>query len=69
MQRAHARRPQTPIIASIVEHNPASAAVAVKLGMHQVHRGPDADNPAPSAIRLIYADAPLSEEELAAALR
>ncbi|WP_313813233.1 GNAT family N-acetyltransferase [Glutamicibacter sp.] len=55
---------ELPIIASILEHNGASEAVALKLGMKLAYRGLDRGNPDPSAIRLIYADRPLSFEQL-----
>ena len=67
----HAERaaPGIPVIAYLVEHNEASARVAQKLGMQLVHRGPDAGNPDTAAIRLVYSTQPLSDDELAAALR
>lgn len=61
--------PERPVIAYLVEHNRASAHVAEKLGLELVHRGPDEGNPDPSVMRLVYADRPLAEEQLAAALR
>ena len=61
--------PEVPVIAFLVEHNRASAAVAEKAGLELVHRVPDAGNPDPSVMRLIYADRPLSAAQLAAALR
>ncbi|UJP09244.1 GNAT family N-acetyltransferase [Microbacterium sp. KUDC0406] len=62
-------RPATPIIAFLVAHNTASAAVAEKVGLSLVHRGPDAGIPDPSVIRLIYADRPLSDAQRETALR
>ncbi len=61
--------PEVPVIAFLVEHNRASAAVAEKAGLELVHRVPDAGNPDPSVMRLIYADRPLSAAQLATALR
>lgn len=58
----------TPIVAYLVEHNVASARVAAKVGLTQVHRGPDAGNPDPVAVRLVYSDRPLTAAQLAAAL-
>ena len=56
-------RPDVPVVAFMVEHNRASVAVAEKLGLTLVHRGPDAGNPDPTAIRLAYADRPLTEPQ------
>lgn len=57
-----------PIVAYLVEHNRASARVAEKVGLSLIHRAPDAGNPDPTVIRMVYADRPLSSRELAAAL-
>jgi len=48
-----------PRVASILEHNEASVAVAVRAGLALQFRGPDVGNPDPSAVRLLYADRPL----------
>ena len=69
VEAARELRPELPVIAYLLENNPASAAVARKVGLSLRHRGPDAGNPDPSAVRLIYADRALSEEELAATMR
>jgi RimJ/RimL family protein N-acetyltransferase len=68
IERAQAARPDMPVIAYLLEHNLASKAVAEKLGMTVVHRGPDAGNPDPSAIRLVYSFRDLTDSELAATL-
>ncbi|MBM7503671.1 GNAT family N-acetyltransferase [Agromyces aurantiacus] len=68
MRMARLVDPDAPIVAYLLEHNTASARVATKLGMALVHRGPDAGNPDPAAIRLVYADRPLAPDELAAAM-
>lgn len=60
---------ERPLIAFLVEHNRASAHVAEKLGFALVHRAPDVGNPDPSVMRLVYADRPLTEAQLATALR
>lgn len=59
---------ETPIVAYLVEHNAASARVAAKVGLAQVHRGPDAGNPDPGAVRLVFSDRPLTPVQLAATL-
>lgn len=69
IERARAIDPDRPVIAFLVEHNHASARVAEKLGLHLVHRGPDAGNPDPSVMRLVYADRDLTAQQLAATLR
>ena len=69
LQRANMTDPERPVVAYLLEHNAASERVAVKLGMELVHRAPDAGNPDPSAVRLIYSDRPLSSFQLAATLR
>lgn len=67
--QAHRRRPDMPVIAYLLEHNTASARVAIRLGLELVHRGPDAGNPDPAATRLVYADRALTPDELHAAMR
>ncbi|MGO4454128.1 GNAT family N-acetyltransferase [Arthrobacter sp. RAF14] len=51
--------PGIPRVASILEHNGASVAVAVRAGLTLQFRGLDVGNPDPSAVRLLYADRPL----------
>jgi hypothetical protein len=43
--------------------------VAEKVGLSLRHSAPDAGNPDPEAVRLVYADRELTDLELAAALR
>ena len=69
IRAARAARPELPVVASLLEHNTASAAVARRVGLELRHRAPDAGNPDPAAIRLVLADRPLDEEQLAATLR
>lgn len=64
MKKAKLSRPELPIVAYLLEHNVASARVAEKVGLTLVHRGIDAGNPDPNAIRLVYADRELTVEEL-----
>lgn len=66
---ARERRPELPVVAYLLEHNAASAAVTRKVGLSLRHRAPDAGNPDPTAIRLVMADRELTEQELAATLR
>lgn len=65
---ARAVRPELPVIAYLLEHNRASARVAERAGLLLRHRGPDAGNPDPDAVRLIFADRELSREQVAQAL-
>lgn len=69
IRRAHELAPGRAVIAYLLEHNVVSAVVARKVGLHLIDRGPDAGNPDPDAVRLVYADRELSAEELAAARR
>lgn len=69
VEAAREHRPDLPVVAYLLENNPASAAVARKIGLALRHRGPDAGNPDPSAVRLVFADRALSEAELAATMR
>lgn len=62
-------RPELPVVAYLLEHNAASAVVAVKVGLALRHRGPDAGNPDPSAVRLVFSDRELSDRELSATMR
>lgn len=65
---AHGVKPEIPVVAYLLEHNTASARVASKVGLTLVHRAPDDGNPDLDAIRLIYADRPLTDAQLAATL-
>jgi RimJ/RimL family protein N-acetyltransferase len=69
VEAAREHRPELPVVAYLLENNPASAAVAEKVGLSLRHRGPDAGNPDPSAVRLVFAERALSETELAATMR
>ncbi len=69
MKQAKLSRPELPLVAYLLEHNVASARVAEKVGLTLVHRGSDAGNPDPNAIRLVYADRALTLEELAVIMR
>lgn len=68
VRRAQTVNTDLPVIAYLLEHNHASARVAEKCGLTLQHRGPDAGNPDPNAIRLVYADRALSSRQLHAAL-
>ena len=57
----HADRP---VIACLLEPNVRSRARAERSGLTLVWRGPDAGNPDPTAIRLVYADRPISADLL-----
>lgn len=69
IRAAREQQPELAVVAYLLEHNLASKRVAEKVGLSLRHRAPDAGNPDPTAIRLIYADRPLDDAELAAALR
>ena len=64
---ARAVAPDRPVLAYLLEHNARSRGRAERAGLSLVWRGPDAGNPDPAAVRLVYADRPLDEETLARA--
>jgi RimJ/RimL family protein N-acetyltransferase len=65
LDRAHAVAPERPVVAYLLEHNERSRGRAEKSGLSLVWRGPDAGNPDPAAVRLVYADRPLAADLLA----
>lgn len=66
---AQEARPDVPVIAYLLEHNPASRRVAEKTGLTLRHRAWDKGNPDPEAMRLVFADRELNATELDAALQ
>lgn len=64
---ATALRPDVPVVAYLLQSNPASRRVAERLGLTEQHRGPDEGNPDREAVRLVLADRPLTADQLAAA--
>ena len=52
-------RPDIAVSAHLLEHNVRSRAAAERAGLELVWTGPDAGNPDPGAVRLLYADRPL----------
>jgi RimJ/RimL family protein N-acetyltransferase len=65
LDAARAVEPDRPVIAYLLEHNVESRGRAERAGLTQVWRGPDAGNPDPDAVRLVYADRPLPADLLA----
>ena len=61
---AHAVDPDRPVVAYLLEHNVESRGRAERSGLSLVWRGPDAGNPDPAAVRLVYADRPLAGDRL-----
>ncbi|MGY1709548.1 GNAT family N-acetyltransferase [Geodermatophilus sp. SYSU D00758] len=61
---ARAVDPARPVVAYLLEHNVRSRGRAERAGLTLVWRGPDAGNPDPGAVRLVYADRPLDAELL-----
>lgn len=61
--------PGVPVTAFLLEHNTGSKATAERLGLTPVWRGPDAGNPDPEAVRLVYADRPLDDAVLSELVR
>ena len=56
--------PSLPLVAYLLEHNLESKGRAERSGLTLLWRGPDAGNPDPSAVRLVYADRPLGADVL-----
>ncbi len=52
--------PELPVAAYLLEHNQASRRTAERAGLQLVWRGPDAGNPDPDAVRLVFADQELA---------
>jgi RimJ/RimL family protein N-acetyltransferase len=53
-------RPDLPLTAYLLEGNARSQRAVERTGLSLVWRGPDAGNPDPAAVRLLYADRALS---------
>ncbi len=66
IEAAHDVAPERPVIAFLLEHNRASAAMARKVGLELVWSGPDAGNVDPDAVRLVFADREVDDVVLAA---
>jgi RimJ/RimL family protein N-acetyltransferase len=49
-------RPELPMTAYLLEGNTRSQRATERTGLRRVWRGPDAGNPDPDAVRLLYAD-------------
>jgi hypothetical protein len=52
------------VVAYLLGHNRESRGRAERSGLQLLWRGPDAGNPDPTAVRLVYADRPLDAELL-----
>jgi RimJ/RimL family protein N-acetyltransferase len=66
LKAARDARPDLAITAFLLEHNVASRRTAERAGLQLAWRGPDVGNPDPGAVRLVYADRPLTEEQITA---
>jgi RimJ/RimL family protein N-acetyltransferase len=62
---AHTVVPERPVVASLLEHNERSRGRAERAGLQLLWRGPDAGNPDPDAVRLVYADRDVDPDLLA----
>jgi RimJ/RimL family protein N-acetyltransferase len=56
--------PQRPVLAYLLEHNTRSRGRVERAGLSLLWRGPDAGNPDPDAVRLVYADRPIDGDLL-----
>ncbi|GIF68416.1 acetyltransferase [Asanoa ishikariensis] len=63
---ARRQRADLPVTAYLLEGNDRSLRSVERLGLSRVWRGPDAGNPDPTAIRLLYSDQPLPPTVLGA---
>ncbi|MGY2063902.1 GNAT family N-acetyltransferase [Blastococcus sp. SYSU DS0619] len=57
--------PERPVVAYLLEHNLRSRGRAERAGLSLAWRGPDAGNPDPDAVRLVYTDRDLDDGLLA----
>ncbi|MFI5958424.1 GNAT family N-acetyltransferase [Cryptosporangium sp. NPDC051539] len=57
-------RPELPMTAYLLEGNLRSQRATERAGLRPIWRGPDAGNPDPHAIRLLYADRDLTPAEI-----
>lgn len=64
MDAAHTVDPGRPVVAYLLEHNRESRGRAERSGLQLLWRGPDAGNPDPDAVRLVYADRALDADLL-----
>ncbi|MGY2128228.1 GNAT family N-acetyltransferase [Blastococcus sp. SYSU DS0617] len=64
LDAAHRADPGLPVVATLLEHNLRSRGRAERSGLTLLWRGPDAGNPDPDAVRLVYADRELPDELL-----
>ncbi|MDT0277571.1 GNAT family N-acetyltransferase [Blastococcus goldschmidtiae] len=64
LDAAHRTDPGLPVVATLLEHNLESRGRAERSGLTLLWRGPDAGNPDPDAVRLLYADRALPDEVL-----
>ena len=62
LDTARAVDPDRPVVAYLLEHNVQSRVRAEHAGLTLVWRGPDAGNPDPDAVRLVYTDRPLDAD-------
>ncbi len=58
--------PGLPVVAYLLEHNTGSRRTAERAGLQLAWRGRDVGNPDPQAVRLVYADRPVSAAVLTA---
>jgi RimJ/RimL family protein N-acetyltransferase len=65
MESARTVVPERPVVAVLLEHNERSRGRAERAGLRLFWRGPDAGNPDPAAVRLVYADRDLDADLLA----
>ena len=62
---AHTVVPERPVVAYLLQHNERSRGRAEGAGLQLLWRGPDARDPDPTAVRLVYADRDVDPDLLA----
>lgn len=64
MEQAKLLRPEIPITAVVAQRNARSHRAVQRVGLSLVWEGPDSHDPDPSATVALYADRPLSSEQI-----
>jgi [ribosomal protein S5]-alanine N-acetyltransferase len=64
MERALGLRPDRPITAVVATRNLRSQRAVERAGLHTVWQGPDNHDPDPASTMLLYADRPLTDEQI-----
>jgi RimJ/RimL family protein N-acetyltransferase len=69
IQRAREVQPDFPVVGYASETNSPSLSAMRKIGLELVYRGEDSGNPDESVVSVMFADRPMSSEQIAASRR